>query len=277
MSRTLKTNNFPTYRLAFILALIFSLLSVSSVLAALYTINTNNNSGSDWSGVPVFQTDPSGDLSGSCAGGDGTDDIIETYVATGPEGASPVEWIYFRIRTASASAVSSSDHWVSAYVDCPPYGKDTKDLNVIYIPSTDQVIMGDGDWPDPTNTRDYGTPPNIQSERPADTLDTLEWSADFATFRGNPSYGTPRDPNCTADINPAYVSFTVYKVTSGVYECTYDETPFAGIDLPTDVTLTNLSTQIGTGPLVYFLVAGIMLFLALVAGAVGLVKSGRKS
>jgi hypothetical protein len=276
MRSLMKLNKSQIFIIGITMVSVTALLSVSIVMAALFTINTNNNSASDWSGVPVFQTDPSGDLNAACTGGDGTVDIIETYVASGPEGSDPVEWIYFRIRTASANAVSTENHIVSAYLDCPPFGEDIKDLNVMYFGYDDVIVFADGLLPNPDQAGSYGNPPRPEGERPADALDTVEWSVDYATFSGNPSYGNPRDPNCTPD-SEAQIKFSTVKVTSqNQYVCTFDETTYSGFNLPTVVKINNFSTNSGLSGQGYLLISVIFLMTAIIICVMGFLYVRRK-
>jgi len=244
-----------------VFALMIALLSVSFAFAALHAIDTTNDSIEDWASVPVFQTDSSGDVNPSCSGGDGTDDIIETYVATGP--SDPPTHIYFRVRTASASAISTSTHQVAAYIDCgpggaAPDGPDQNDVVIAYRGAEDHVIFGDGAWglggeeiPTPLYLYlDTYSEGGLEGERPSNGQDTVEWGmpfADFSVIASNPEYDPEYVPNCGPG-SEARISFFTYKVTFfGSYDCSYDQTDFAGFDIPTVVELNSLSAQSTSG------------------------------
>jgi hypothetical protein len=227
--------------ISLIFALALGFLMVSFAFAALYTIDTDNKSGSDWDPVGIFQTDIPGDVYISCSGGDGKDDIIETYVASGPEGTSPPTHIYFRIKTAAADAVSVELHQVAAYIDCPPVGEDDNDVTVMYRaqPLADQVVLGDGHTPQPDRIIFYD-PNGPEGERPDDATNTVEWGlpiADFQELVGDPI-------NCESN-SEARIKFTTYKVVPffGTYDCTYDDTEFSGFNIPTAVEIYSFDAH----------------------------------
>ena len=252
-----------------VFALALTLLTVSAVFAALHTIDTNNNSVSDWGSVPIYQLDDPDDYNTSCPDADGNDDIIETYVASGPPGEPddlPTH-LYFRVRTNGTNAVSAQYHWVAVYVDCGPYvdppgepnppdGTDNNDVLIIYRGPADHVVYGDGQW---LSGYDHPTPEYIiqtqyaqggpEGERPANGTDTVEWGMPMDDYnvitQAWPSYS----PNCGPN-SQASIKFYTYKVTSGLrYDCTYDETEFGPIifDIPTVVELNSLSAQATSG------------------------------
>ncbi len=217
------------------------LLTVSSVFAVLYNIDTNNNSVSDWSGVPVFQSDSSGDVSSSCTGGDTRDDIIQTYVASGPAGGTPT-WIYLRARMAGSNAIGVNQHWVGVFIDCAPAGEDNQDTVIFFDAQGDDVYAGDG-----FKTSGKYTPDNIAGcgtgetgERPSDGLDTVEWSCDWDLISSNPT-----GANCDAG-SVAQIKFMSFKVTAGLipeFDCMYDETTYSGFNIATNVELASFTNK----------------------------------
>lgn len=267
--------------ISLIFALTLGFLTVSFASAILYTIDTDNNSASDWASVPVFQTDPSGDVNPSCTGGDGKDDIIETFVATGP--ADPPTHIYFGVRTASPNAVSTANHQVAAYVDCwpdgtPPNGPEDNDVVIMYRGEPDHVIYGDGHWGEGGNDRptpwyiiiDQYSEGGPEGEHPADGLDRVEWGMPFSDFdvikQPLPEY----EPNCGPD-SEARIIFYTYKVTMfGSFDCDYDETVFAGFDIPTVVELNSLNAQSTSGGNDKLVVSAAAFLGALAVGGLGL-------
>ena len=194
-------------------------------------------------------------------------DILPAWTMTsvdGPTVARPVRGT--KNSPASTSAVSDQYHQVSAYVDCgpdgaPPDGPEQNDAVIIYRGPGDHVVYGDGYWGGGGNERPtaiflevnqyaVGGP---EGERPLDALDRVEWGMPFADLDvliGYPyeTYGfPPYDPNCGPG-SEARVRFYTYKVTSGgQYECGYDETDWAGFDIPTVVELNSLSAQSTSG------------------------------
>ena len=236
------------------IAAILALLSFSAASAIFYDINTNNASGSDWAGVSVFATDAQGDLNSGCtsegcttcaSGQLDTDDIIETYVATGPA-TSAQDAIYFRVRfkapyTGTTPVSAPQYHAITAYLDCPPYGKDDADVSVAYF-AKDSLTMGDGNLPNPNNYVPYD-PPVTTGERPASPdNDTLEFSVTLADIEGLTA------SNCAADTEgnypSAYVSFAAVQVnTLGLYSCTFDEAAARLFSIPTAVELGQMQAS----------------------------------
>jgi hypothetical protein len=236
-----------------VFALALALLSVSAVFAALQAIDTNNTT-DDWATAVPFQTDASGDVNDGCSGYSGKDDIIQTFVATGP--SDPPTHIWFGVKTAAASAISDQYHQVSAYIDCgpdgaPPDGPEVNDAVIIYRGPADQVVYGDGFWGGGGNDRP--TPYYIittqypqngpEGERPDDAIDKVEWGMPFSDFDVIKEPLPEYDPNCGSG-SEARVKFYTFKVTAfGSYDCGYDETDWAGFDIPTVVELNSLSAQ----------------------------------
>jgi hypothetical protein len=216
---------------------------VSVASAALTTINTNNNSNSEWSSVPVFQVDATGDLNpeanANCNDGNNTVDIVNTYVASGPAGGTPLS-LYFMVQMAGANALSGSNHAISAYIDCSGAfdHTDPTNSNAIYIPNSSNgeiVISGDGEWQNPNNWAFVGAD---LGERPANALMNVEWQIDLDTIAQNPS-----GFNCNAN-SVARVAFTVAKVDSSfAYVCTYDVTPDAAYNVPTLLEMQSLQAR----------------------------------
>ncbi|MEA3439871.1 MAG: hypothetical protein U9R58_06280 [Chloroflexota bacterium] len=231
--------------ISLIFALALGFLTVSFALAVLYNIDTDNNSGSDWDPVGIFQTDDPGDVKISCTGGDGRDDIIETYVASGPVGTSPPTHIYFRVKTVFTDAVSVELHQVAAYIDCPPVGEDDNDVTVMYRaqPAADQVVLGDGHTPQPDRLIFYD-PNGPEGERPDDATNTVEWGLPIADFQELDTVNDPPEINCVSS-SEARIKFTTYKVHPfvGTYDCYYDDTEFSGFNIPTAVDINSFDVH----------------------------------
>ncbi len=235
-------NPFASKRFVFCLMTFLSLFffSVSIASAALTSINTNNNSNTEWSSVPVFQEDPTGDLNpeanASCNDGNNTVDLVRTYVASGPAGGTPTS-LYFMAEMAGANALSGQNHAVSAYIDCSGEfdHTDKTNSNAIYVPNSSNgefVISGDGEWQNPNNWAFVG---GTLGERPANALTHVEWQIDFDTIAENPS-----GYNCSAN-SVARIAFTVAKLDSSyAYICTYDQTSDAAFNVPTLLEMKSL-------------------------------------
>ncbi|MBI5649972.1 MAG: hypothetical protein HZC40_05910 [Chloroflexi bacterium] len=140
-------------RISFItLNVLFAVLAtVSVVLAAFYPINTDDNSTADWSGVPVFQTDPASDVI------TGTEDIINAWVATSAV-TTTASSLNFMIETRTAPALnlpSNSTRAVTAIIDCDRDGLDNEvhDRKISYSLSNrsngpnDQTLVCQGTYP----------------------------------------------------------------------------------------------------------------------------------
>jgi hypothetical protein len=253
---------------SFLLTIAVLLFTSSIAFASLYNINTDDNTWTDWSSVPLFLSDATGDVSGSCSGGTSKDDIVEVYVATGPIGSVPSH-IYVRAKTAAENAISVQFHQISAYLDCPPTGQDTLDANVIYRPFGDQVALGNGITPNP-DVRLYASP-GTEGERPDDALDTVEWTGSFADMA---SFTAPGALNCTPS-STAQIKITSFKVKStGTYDCTYDETTWRGFNIPTAVRLVSFNAARNNTLLVLSISA---LLLSVVIGSVGLYIASRRN
>jgi hypothetical protein len=127
------------------------LATVSVVVAAFYPINTDDNSIADWSGVPVFQTDPASDVI------TGTEDIINTWIATSAV-TTTASSLNFMVETRSAPALnlpSNSTRAVTAIIDCDRDGLDNEvhDRKISYSLSNrsngpnDQTLVCQGTYP----------------------------------------------------------------------------------------------------------------------------------
>lgn len=106
-------------------ALLFTATGV--VYAILYDISTTDGSVSDWDGIPVFQDDDTGDVENP------SEDIDQTWVASGPTSASTAETVYFRMKTVSAL---TDNRGAVAALDCNNNGvyDDPEDRLIVYIP-----------------------------------------------------------------------------------------------------------------------------------------------
>lgn len=249
------------------ITLVAVLLTISVASATLVSINTNDNTAADWSGVPLFVSDSNGDLNTSCSGAASTDDIIETYVASGPSGGGSPSYIYFLVKFASTNVgfVPAQYHQVSAFMDCAPAGQDNLDANVIYRGYPDQVALCNGVSPNPDCFL-YSSS-GTEGQRPLNGTSnyTLEWRGSFGDMA---TFTAPGPLNCTNN-NIATIKFTSYRVTNfGTYSCTYDETSTRAFNSPTAVDMVSMqaSNQADDPFLVISLVAA---SAAILAGAVG--------
>ncbi len=249
------------------IAIVLTLLSVSGAMAVLVTIDTTNNNGTEWGAIQVFQTDASGDQNTSCSGADGRDDIIETKVASGPAGG-PASWMYLRLKTAQANALAVQGHIATAYLDCNAdgLGDDPNENSAIYRPTRDEVILCDGNEPNPVNCIGYGEGtindnPNL-GERPATNgPDTVEWRvpiADMATL-------------CqTSTINIRFRTVLI-NTTTGAYVCEFDNTSFNGFkfNVPTAIKLSSLQARNADNSSTYLFISGAALLAAISFAALG--------
>lgn len=244
-------------------AIVFALLSVSGAMAVFYTIDTTNNSGSEWSVVPIFQTDAN-DLNTGCSAADGRDDIIETKVAEGPA-SGPASWMYFRLKTALPSALAVQGHITFAYLDCNAdgLGDDRDEYQAVYLPYRDQVLLCEGNEPDPMNCLGYGegTPndnPHL-GERPDDALDTVEFRVPIA------------DLSSWCQTNRINIRFrtVLINTTSGAYVCEYDNTSFRPFRVPTAVKLSSLQARNAGNSSTYLFISGAALLAAISFAALG--------
>jgi hypothetical protein len=250
------------------------LLTVSVVSAALLNINTNDGTASDWSGVSLFQSDPVDDLNGSCTGGTDQDDIIETYVASGPAGTSPNN-IYFlvKFKNTNPSASAIQYHQISAYMDCQDsggnYGQDNLDANVVYRPFADQTVLCNG----VQDCKLYNTnDPNGQRATSGTSNFTLEW---LGVFNDMETFTTPGPLNCS-DQEIARIKIIAFKSnTQGFYSCTFDETGWRDFNSPTDVDIVSLNSSNPFEDPKFF-ISTVSLALALLIGSFALYISVKK-
>ena len=226
--------------LAITIAAVAVLVTISTASATLLTINTNDLTLLDWGNQPIFHTDPPGDLNPDCAGGDGRDDIIETYVASGPTGTSPTI-IYFLVKLAEPNPGLGTlqYHKISAYLDCDPQGMDDADANVIYSGFPDQVVLGNGALPNPSSLYGYTLPgPEGQRVTNDTTNFAYEWQGGFIEMS---KFTTPSPLNCKPS-NVARIKFTTVSVdTSGELLCMYDDTGWREFDTPTTIEIVTIS------------------------------------
>ena len=208
-------------------------------------------------------------------------------VAPGPSDPPPP--LSLADTTADARALSDPNHQDSAYIDCgpdgaPPDGPEVNDVVVMYRGPADHVVFGDGFWGGGGNDRPtpYYIIPNQyaqggpEGERPDDALDRVEWGMPFADFDAIKGPLPEYDPNCGPD-SEARVKFYTYKVTgSGSYECGYDETDWAGFDIPTVVELNSLSAQ-STSGVDKMAISAAALLGAAVLGGLGLLLIHRRN
>lgn len=138
------------------LALGVTLLLVSAASAAVYIIDTNDSSITDWTtpGIVAFGSDPAGDvLDPGGAPGFATDDIVKAWVGSAtippPTGQNQPS-LAFRVETASLPPASQLLRSVAAFLDCDRNGieNERQDRIVIYQttgPRVDEVTIYTGD------------------------------------------------------------------------------------------------------------------------------------
>ena len=127
------------------------LVFATAVFAAFYTIDTDDGTVAEWSaqGVPLFQSDPSGDVAPDYAGEDQSD-ILNVWVAT-----TDNRRLAFLMETAASPALDVIDpetgeplaRMAVAALDCDLDGRTDgpHDLLLAYAPLGDTVWMISGD------------------------------------------------------------------------------------------------------------------------------------
>lgn len=105
------------------------LLFASTAYAALYNIDTNDNSVAEWEtqGVVQFQSDPAGDAlkPDGTSGGRADDDIIAAWVASGT-GQTGLDSLFFRVQMNASPALNENLRAIAAVIDCDRNGLDTE-------------------------------------------------------------------------------------------------------------------------------------------------------
>lgn len=146
--------------------------TVTVALAAMYTISTTDSSTADWNGVPLFQTDPPGDVTNA------DEDIINVWVASSLEivGTETITNLNFLMQTAGAPALNLPYRGAAAIIDCDRDGVDNEshDRMVNYGRNGDVVFICQGNRTGYCfNEGDYGSNSPF-GERVGDTA-YVEW------------------------------------------------------------------------------------------------------
>ena len=137
-------NNISKFFLLLVLLLLFVLVACSaeggSTGGGATTFSSTDNSIDEWANVPVFQTDPSGDVTPP------DDDIIEIKVANSPSDGAPTD-VFFLLKVAGNPALQGKYRAVIATIDCDGNGNDQEphDRLIVYVPSEDQYYIMRGD------------------------------------------------------------------------------------------------------------------------------------
>ena len=206
------------------LGLMLMLLTAVIAFAGIYTINTNDNTVAEWDnqGIPVFQTDPTGD---TINGGGPKDDIIETRVATGDSGNT----LYFLLKTDQGPAVDDINHSTAAYLDCDRDGVtgEASDWVVSYTPNY-QLLIGTSERAvlcsgDEVNCLALGPDSGQQVGQ------YTEWSVPVSELT-----------SCQTDVD---IKFYTTIVQFGSQATVLDDTPLKGWNIPTAITLKEMQAQ----------------------------------
>lgn len=238
------------------------LASYFIVYAATFNISTTDTSASEWEPVGVFQTDPTGDFIASPDGlQSANDDIIVTKVATGPAGGSTGTDLYFYLKVAGTSALSTQYHIPIAYVDCDadgpqngPYDEwEQSDRMIIYRPAADDVQSCEGVPPGYGVSQscivipDAGPITQQYGQRPSGDPNVIEWRMPINMlppddYSSANCRGTIRIHFFTAYNNPSQpLNWTIIdRIDIG--DGTYGP-PYRLYNAPTVVTLEGLSAR----------------------------------
>ena len=216
------------YRIPFILAVIGLLFFAvgTTTFAAIYTIDTDDGSISEWAaqGIPVFQTDPTGDTQN---GGTPNDDIVQTWVATGNNGNT----LYFLMELNADPALDAdSNRSAAASIDCDNDGIDQEpeDRIVTYWPQNDWVIISQGDQSYYT----MGT--SNQGQRVGKYV---EWGVDLDQLP--PDDQTP-DVNCRGAVK---IRFGTADNATSPATILDDTSPLRGWNIPTAINLQEIQAR----------------------------------
>jgi hypothetical protein len=258
LKRNLRRSGFLS-ALGMILSIIALLAGTTTALAVKYTINTNNSSISEWSGIAPLLTDPSGDAS------DARDDIINAWVATGTDNN-----LYFMIEVATtpalSSCTSSNPHGSAVLIDCDDDGieREPHDRIINYGCYSDGVTVCAGDRSQCMQYEgaEFGERVNSAGNG------YVEWMIFNAELLDQSPY-IPGD--CWTDVNPDFpyhpggFRFRVVQVTTGTI---YDETILARFDIPTVATFEEMKATNQSHPrnLQLVMFAGGLLALAGLSG-----------
>ena len=222
-------------------AMLVVLLVSTVVFAALYNIDTEDSTVAEWSdqGIPVFQTDPSGDAT------DARDDIVATWVAS-----DNLDRLAFKMEVADpTSALSGNNIGAVASIDCNANGIDEErdDRLVIYTRGNNMWIC-EGDQRycftgDSANGQIVGN--QVEWAVPIDDLPPDQYSSVDCRHEVKIRFGTA-NTSTSASI---------------------DETsPLRGWNIPTAINLMTFEARSNAGPLALVaaaaaLLVSVMLFL----------------
>lgn len=212
--------------------LLATFLVVGSVLAAVFSINTNENPASvqEWfdQGVPIWHTDDVGDVA------EPKEDIVNTWVATGNDSR-----IYFMMELADSPALETMLREAVAYLDCDGDGDngglgDIDDVIIGYLPHEDTTFIFRGDQ----NQGGTLDPEDGQREN-----QYVEWGVDLRDL-------PPTNPllQSTSDCQHAVRIRFLTTDTSVFPGVPIDETtPFDWYNIPTAINLNNLESHQSIG------------------------------
>lgn len=221
-----------------ILVVAILLIAGTAVYGALYDIYLDDSSVTDWSGVPVFQTDPVGDASPP------DEDIINAWVASGED-----DDLYFMVETNGPTAISANgDKAIVASIDCNDNGDgdDAEDRITLYYPGPDNRFTCEGN-----GNRCYS--PDNDGQRVGSFL---EWKVPEDQIP--PDFFHPdQEDNCQNDISIRFLLIDTSTTPATVID---ETTPFKGWDIPNDVSVLALEARQDSGLLVLS-VAAAMLFV----------------
>lgn len=222
--------------LIFVTALLLAVTQV--VYAVLYTISTTDSSVSEWTsqGIPVFQQDASGDV------GSPTEDILDSWVASGPSGG-PAETVYFRM-LVNASTALGENMAAAAAIDCDADGNfdEPSDRIIVHIPQCCNPLYGCEErnvkaWGDRTNYTGLG--PDAGQRVGSD----LEWSVPVADLPPDADHSV----DCRNEVKILFYTADVSNLcTGGTGVTIIDQTPpspWNGFRIPTVVTIKNLDAR----------------------------------
>jgi hypothetical protein len=205
------------------LSLMVSMMIAVAAFAVQYTINTTDNTTAEWDnqGIPVFQTDATGDTTNN---GNVRDDITETRVATGNDGK-----LYFLMQTNGSPAVNDLNHSAAAYIDCDRDGVtgEQGDRLVTYIPHYSPLGIGSGTERITLCEGNEAQCAALGPDAGQQVGDHIEWGVTITDL--------PAGCQNNVDIK-FYSAIAVFGSQSTVL----DETSLKGWNIPTPVTLSQV-------------------------------------
>ncbi len=219
-----------------ILVVAILLIAATAVYGALHDIDVDDNSISDWSGIPVFQTDAVGDASPP------DEDIINAWVATGYD-----DDLYFLVEMNGSPAISAGGNKaIVASIDCDDDGDgDQEDRIALYYPGPDNRFTCEG------NGNYCYSPPDNDGQRVGSFL---EWKVPSNQLP--PDYFNP-EINCQNGIHIRFVLIDSSTTPTTIID---ETTPLKGWNLPNTINLLKVdAASADSGPPV--LVAAVALLL----------------